>query len=80
MASDPSALAVKMTEKSIGLHSTFFTADLWWVAVCTQTSLEISQILRVLSTDPDASTERLEWFKEREVTEFSWLPALYFFA
>jgi hypothetical protein len=30
--------------------------------------------------DPEASTERLEWFKESEVTEFSWLPALYFFA
>ena len=69
MAMVLSALAVNRTETSMLLHSTFFTPALWCEEVCTQAYLEMSHILTVVSIDPEARTERLEWLREREVTE-----------
>lgn len=40
--------------------------------------LDISQILTVLSAEPDASTPKLALFNDKLMTESVWLPALYF--
>ena len=69
MAMVLSALAVNKTETSMLLHSTFLTPALWCGEVWTQASLEMSHIFTVVSIEPEASTERLEWLREREVTE-----------
>ena len=39
---------------------------------------EISQILTVESAEPDAKTDKFEWFKEIVNTESVWLPCLNF--
>ena len=39
---------------------------------------EMSQILTVLSAEPDASTPKLAAFNDKLMTESVWLPALYF--
>jgi hypothetical protein len=38
----------------------------------------MSQIFIDLSIEPEASTPKLEWFRDNDVTASVWLPALYF--
>jgi len=56
----PSDEAVKMTEVSIELHYIFLIGAVWWVEVWTQIYFEMSQILTVVSIEPEAKTDKLE--------------------
>lgn len=38
----------------------------------------MSHILTVESAEPDANTEKLEWFNDNDKTESVWLPCLNF--
>ena len=70
--------AVMMTDTSRVDHCTFLTSPVWWEAVWTHTSLEMSHIFTVLSTDPEAKTDKFEWLRDSEVMASVWLPGLYF--
>ena len=69
---------VKRIETSAWFHSTLLILAVWWSDVKMFVCLEMSQILRVESAEPDAKTPKLDAFNDRLITESVWLPCLNF--
>lgn len=70
--------ALKITEESLGLHFTLLTLAEWWEQVCIFLPELKSQILTVVSAEPDANIFRWELFNDNDRTESVWLPYFHF--